>query len=225
MNNRLPMVISLLLVAAMLGASLWAWTALPADIRIPIHWGFDGMPNGFAGKTAGLLFAPLLAAAISILFFVIPLVEPRRANLVSSSKFYRASWIGIVVLMTAVHGATVAAALHYRVNVGSVVLASVSLLFMVIGNYLGKSRSNFFAGVRTPWTLSSEYSWQRTHILAGRLFIAAGALGFATTLALPVRDASHVFFVAMAATVVLSVVASYVFWLRDPDRKSGNGAQ
>jgi uncharacterized membrane protein len=114
--------------------------------------------------------------------------------------------------------------LHAGVQVGSVIIAAVCLMMIVMGNYMGKTRSMFLGGVRTPWTLSSEYSWQRTHALAGKLFIAAGALGFAATITLPAKDASHVFIVAMAAAIVLSVVASFVYWRRDPDRKSGDAA-
>ncbi len=84
---------------------------------------------------------------------------------------------------------------HVGAQVGGIVVAAVCLLLIVIGNYLGKTRSMFLGGVRTPWTLSSEYSWQRTHSLAGKLFVLSGALGFvaafmfATMLAAAIRDA------------------------------------
>ena len=61
-----------------------------------------------------------------------------------------------------------------------VLLAAVGLVLMVVGNYLGKVRSNFFFGIRTPWTLSSELSWNRTHRLAGRLLVALGLVTVAT---------------------------------------------
>lgn len=224
MKTRLPLLVTLVLIAAMLGVSLWAWTAIPADALLPIHWGIDGKPNGFAGKTFGLFFAPGLAALIGVVFAVIPLIEPRRANLLSSSKFYRASWIGVIALMAAVHGATVAAALRYPIDVGAVVLAAASLLFIVIGNYLGKTRSNFFAGVRTPWTLSSEYSWERTHRLAGRLFMITGAATIAALIALTPELATFILLGLSGATVAAALVMSYVYWARDPDRQAGDPA-
>jgi uncharacterized membrane protein len=221
MKTRLPLFVTLVLIAAMLGVSLWAWSAIPAGARLPIHWGIDGKPNGFAGKTVGLFFAPCLAALIGAVFAVIPLIEPRRANLLSSSKFYRASWIGVVALMAAVHGATVAAALRYPVDAGTVVLAAASLLFIVIGNFLGKTRSNFFAGVRTPWTLSSEYSWQRTHSLTGKLFIASVLCALGAVIVLGPKIGTFVLMATMAVTVSASLVMSYVYWRRDPDRRTG----
>ena len=80
----------------------------------------------------------------------------------------------MILLLAAIHGAALYAALHTGTSVSNVVVATVCLLIIVVGNYLGKTRSMFLAGVRTPWTLTSEYSWQRTHSLAGKLFIAAG---------------------------------------------------
>jgi uncharacterized membrane protein len=218
MNNRIPLIVSAAIVAAMLGASFWAWSQLADGAAIPIHWSASGMPDRFAKAPLALFMAPAMTALIAVLFWGIPWLEPRRLNLIASAKFYRASWIGVVLLLAASHGAALYSVLHAGVQVGSVVIACVCLLMIVIGNYLGKTRSMFLGGVRTPWTLSSEYSWQRTHSLAGKLFIAAGALGFAATVALPAKIASHVFLVSLAAAALVSVVASYVYWRRDPDR-------
>jgi uncharacterized membrane protein len=56
------------------------------------------------------------------------------------------------------------------------IFAMLGVMFMVIGNYLGKTRKNFFLGIRTPWTLASDEVWGRTHRLAGRLFIVLGLI-------------------------------------------------
>ncbi|HEX4304237.1 MAG TPA: SdpI family protein [Rhizomicrobium sp.] len=221
MNIRTPLWISFAIVVAMLAASVFALLHLPPGARIPIHWSFDGRPNGFAPAGYGVFMTPAITALMACLFAAIPWLEPRRLNLEQSAKFYRASWIALVVLLACVHGVGLYAAMHAGVPVGGLIEAAVSLLVIVIGNYLGKTRSMFLGGVRTPWTLSSEYSWQRTHSLAGKLLIAAGALGFAAAISLPAKPATHIFIGAMVLAIVLSVVASYVFWLRDPDRRNG----
>ena len=220
MNNRIPLIVSLAVVAAMLGASLWAWPLIAAGTPIPIHWGASGTPDQFAHSPLALFTGPAIAGLLALLFWGIPWLEPRRLNLIASSKFYRAAWISVILTIAVTHGVGLYSALHAGAPAGSIVIAAVCLMMIVMGNYLGKTRSMFLSGVRTPWTLSSEYSWQRTHALAGKLFIAAGALGFAATIALPTKQASHVFIYSMAAAIALSVVASYVFWRRDPDRKA-----
>jgi uncharacterized membrane protein len=100
------------------------------------------------------------------------------------------------------------------VRVDVVVPLAVGVMFLVIGNYLPVLRSNWFVGVRTPWTLSSEESWRRTHRLAGRLFMLSGA----AVVLITVVD-SHWGITAILATCVgsaaISIVYSYVVWRRD----------
>ncbi len=158
MSLRMPLVISFLLVLAMLAASAYAWTVLPDDARLAIHWSADGHVDGFARKPFALLFGPALAAGLSLVLAVVRLIEPRKFNLEASAKFFAVAWTGVIAVVAVAHGVIVATALHAVFNAAGVVVASSSVLFIVIGNFIGKSGSNFFAGIRTPWTLSSEYS-------------------------------------------------------------------
>ncbi len=166
MKNRGPIVISAAIVAAMPAASLWALFHIPPGTKIPIHWDVYGNPNGFADGPFALFMTPAMAALIAVLFAAIPAPEPRRLNLEGSAlpcnMDRRHSADGGRTWCAALY-----AAMHAGIQVGGVVIAAVCLLMIVIGNYLGKTRSMFLGGVRTPWTLSSEYSWQRTHSLAG----------------------------------------------------------
>lgn len=223
MNNRTPLFVSFVIVAAMLAISVWALFQLPTDASIPIHWNADGQPDRFAHGPYALFMAPAMTALIAMLFWAIPRIEPRRFNLVASGKFYRATWICVILLLAAMHGVAIYGALHAGTSMGNLVVAGVCLLIIVVGNYLGKTRSMFLAGVRTPWTLTSEYSWQRTHSLAGKLFILAGAVGFAAAITLSSKEASHIFVYALGTAVVFSVIASYVYWRRDPARHTGDG--
>jgi uncharacterized membrane protein len=36
---------------------------------------------------------------------------------------------------------------------------------------MGKMRPSYFMGIRTPWTLSSDENWTRTHRLGGRVWV------------------------------------------------------
>jgi uncharacterized membrane protein len=214
MKNRGPIVISAAIVAAMLAASMWALFHIPPGTKIPIHWNLYGAPDRFADAPLALFMTPAMAALVAILFVAIPALEPRRLNLERSAKFYHATWIAIITLMAAIHGVALYSTTHAGVQVGGVVIGGACLLLIVIGNYLGKTRSMFLGGV---WTLSSEYSWQRTHSLAGKLFMASGVLGFAAVIALPLPIAVSIFVCATVVTVLLSIVMSYVYWRRDPE--------
>jgi uncharacterized membrane protein len=95
-------------------------------------------------------------------------------------------------------------------------------MLIVLGNYLPKSRSNFFAGVRTPWTLSSEYSWEHSNRLFGRLLMMSGAATLAALLVLTAKLATMILVGMVLASAAASLVMSYVYWTRDPNRQQGS---
>ena len=224
MNIRLPLIVSLLVVAAMAALSAWAWQLLPDTARIAVHFDANGVENGFDDKARALIMMPVMAFGITALLAVIPQIEPRRSNLAASGKFYRAVWIGVIAILAMAHTSIVLGALHVAVDIPHTVLPAVAVLFIVIGNYLGKTRSNFFAGIRTPWTLSSEYSWEKTHRLTGRLFMLAGAATLAASFALPAKIAAEIMLAGLLASAAVGVVASYIYWRRDPSRRSSDSA-
>jgi uncharacterized membrane protein len=221
MSIRTPLLVSCLLIALMAAAGYWAWMQIPPHTEIAVHWGINGGPNGFANKTRALFLLPIMAVLLTAVLAVAPSIEPRRANLIASKKLYRAGWLGGLLVMVVAQAAIIMTALHRPFDVRSTVVAATSLLFIFAGNYLGKTRANFFAGIRTPWTLSSDYSWEKTHRLGGRLFVATGV---ATLLVLAADGTMPALFVqlgALAASLVATVAMSYVYWKRDPNK---NGA-
>jgi uncharacterized membrane protein len=222
MNIRLPLLISLVLVLAMLAASAAAWPLLPAGARLAVHWDVAGRANGFAAKPFALLFAPALAAVLSGVLAVIPRIEPRRLNLAASAKFYTASWLAAIAVVAVAHAAVLAAALNLAFNRSAVLAGAVAAMLIVLGNYLPKSRSNFFAGVRTPWTLSSEYSWEHSNRLFGRLLMMSGAATLAALLVLTAKLATMILVGMVLASAAASLVMSYVYWTRDPNRQQGS---
>ena len=224
MNNRTPILISIAILIAMLAASFWVWTRLPAGMEIPVHFDIHGNPNGFVKAPLGLFLMPAITALISLLFIALPAIEPRKLNLAHSAKFYRASWICIVLLMAVTHAMTLYSATHSGAPVGGIIVVGVCLLIIVIGNYLGKTRSMFLGGIRTPWSLTSEYSWQRTHSLAGKLFMLSGMAGFVAAFMFTSEAALGILLSTLFFAIGISIAMSYVYWRHDPDRRTGDTA-
>jgi uncharacterized membrane protein len=219
--NRRPMILfSAAVVAAMTLLSAWAWTQLPADAQVPIHWGIDGQVDGYASKVVGLSLLPVTTIAIAALLAVIPHFEPRRANLERSGKAYGAIWITVVTLLGGFHVLTVAAALGADLEISRLVLFGTGLLFVVIGNYLPKVRPNYLMGIRTPWTLASDLSWTRTHRLGGRLFVIEG-LVLAVLGLLDVGPELLAVTIIGAVVVLLVIVSAYSYqvWRVDPEKR------
>ena len=219
MNIRIPLLVSLALIAVMAAAGYLAWHLLPPGTAVAVHWGIDGKPNGYARGGFGFFVIPAVAAVVTLLMALAPRIEPRRFNLAASAKLYATGWIGAMLLLAIAQAMIVTNALFRPVDGRATIIAALSVLFIVMGNYFGKTRSNFFAGIRTPWTLSSDLSWEKTHRLGGKLFIATGAITLAILVIAGSALAMMIFLPLLLATIVVSVAMSYVYWKRDPDRQ------
>jgi uncharacterized membrane protein len=207
--------LQLALIAAMFIAADVVWPYAPQ--RMPTHWNLQGEVDGYGGKFVGLLLLPLVSLGLYALFLLLPLLDPGRANYRSFAAAYNVIRIAIMALLASLYAVTVAAALGAGVDVGMVVSLGIGVLFLVLGNVMGKIRPNWFVGVRTPWTLSSRLSWNKTHRLAGWIFIALG----------PLLAASGIFrapwfFVGTLAIAGVAlawlVVYSYLIYRTDPER-------
>jgi len=207
--------LSLTILAVMFVVAAASWSLAPD--QIPVHWSLAGVPDRFGGKFEGLLGLPLAATGIYLALVFLPRIDPRRAHYDAFSGPYAIIRTAIVGLLLAVdiyiqlwiRGRTAGIDLFMPVLVG--------VMIMVLGNYLPKLKSNWFIGIRTPWTLSSEQSWRKTHQLGGWLFVACGAVIIVTSLIAP--DRSRVaLFGALMPTLVVTVVYSYFAWRSDPER-------
>ncbi|HTP78587.1 MAG TPA: DUF1648 domain-containing protein [Rhizomicrobium sp.] len=225
MRLRMPLLFSFLILAVMLALSAWAWRILPAGARITTHWDAAGNPNGFMPKTLGLLILPAVGLGITALLSAIPLIEPRRQNLIASRQLYYSAWIGSLLVIAVSHVVTVMTAAGRHVNAPQIILVTVSALMIVLGNYLGKSRSTFMVGVRLPWTLTSEYAWQKSNRLMGLFMIATGLAVYPVLYFFGVRAGFAVFAGGLALGAIVGTVSSYLYWRHDPNRQTGDTAQ
>lgn len=212
-------VLMLVMAAIMIAVSVYAWFRLPANTSIPVHWGFDGRPNRFAGKTQGLFLMPGVAVVTALLFRLIPVIEPRRTNLLRSFVAWRAVSLSVAAFLLVFHIAIVGNVLGlFHLSVSTVAGVLVGMLLMALGNYLGKVRSNFLFGIRTPWTLTSNVTWDKTHRLGGKLFFVAGLVGGVLTLWRGTLGLRILVGLAVASAL-FCVLYSWLVWRKAPDRQ------
>lgn len=177
MTTRTTLLVCLALLAATLLLSVYFYGQLPE--RVPTHWGLDGKPDAYSSRTFATLFMPLIAAAMLALFMLLPALSPERFEVERFRGTYNVLCTGVVAYMAFVHFLTLRAALFPEMDLTRWLIGGMVLLFALIGNLLGKTRPNFFAGIRTPWTLASEPVWIATHRRAGRLTMACSGLALA----------------------------------------------
>lgn len=209
-----------LLLVAMFTVAALSWHVVPD--HMPVHWGLSGQPDRWGGRFEGLLLLPLVGVAVYLVLLAAPRIDPGRANYASFAGAYATVRLVVLVAMLAIQVMMVLAARGREVDMGAWVPLIVGGLFTVLGSLFGKLRPNWFIGLRTPWTLSSKQSWDRTHRAGGWLFILFGLLLMSLALGRPVWLVITVLGV-IAAGVIGLVVYSYVVWRDDPEKTAPAG--
>jgi uncharacterized membrane protein len=184
------------------------WNSFPD--QIPTHFGMDGKPDDYSGKAFGLFSLPVLNILMYFLFIALPLIDPKRKNYALFSDKYRIIRIVFHLFMTVIFFATTAYALGYQFNISKVIMYAVLFLFLLLGNYMGNVKHNYFIGVRTPWTLANEEVWTKTHRLTAKIWVGAT---LTMMLILPFVPGEDTFFgIYLAIITVIPVAYSYVIF-------------
>ncbi|MEM9668489.1 MAG: SdpI family protein [Pseudomonadota bacterium] len=191
--------------------------------QVPVHWGING-PDRFADASTASLYLWIVPGACvfaGMLFAGMPSLEPFRENLDRSIKAYNAVWVGVTALLIFVQIGIAASMTGHFVpgeEFPRAILAAVGLFFIVIGNYMPKTRANFIFGIRTPWTLTSDTAWEKTHRLGGRLFILAGLLAIALSGIAPIEMMVWLFIGILLPLISILFVYSFFAWKSATDR-------
>jgi uncharacterized membrane protein len=201
-----------LLILLALVATAIAWPRLPQEM--PLHWNVAGEVDRWGSKTAGALLLPLVMLATWVIMRALPKVDPRRANYAKMAGTYDLVITIVLAATLALHVTILAASIGYPVAIGTVAPLVVGVLFIVIGNVLPRARPNWWFGVRTPWTLSNDRVWERTHRVAGYAMFAAG-IGIALMAFVPGEAAKMTVLAASGVCAVVPVVYSYFAWRQE----------
>ena len=165
-----------MLTVAVLVATVVAYPHLPDSI--PRHWDIHGMPNGYSPKWT-LYFGPALMAAIMLVTWKLPWLSPKSYAVEGFRKTYLQVMLITLGMFAYCDGVILWIGVDHSLNVMRAIGAGLCLLFILVGNLLGKVRRNFFIGVRTPWALANERVWNAAHRLAAKTFVLSGLAGLA----------------------------------------------
>jgi uncharacterized membrane protein len=210
---------SYLFIVAAVGVAAFLYPSLPD--AVPSHWNIEGEVDGYMSKPWGVIVLPLTAILVFIVMRLIPVISPkgyRTESFANVMHIFQVTMVGFTSLVAIL---VLLAASGMNVPINEAIFAALGVMFMVIGNYLGKTRKNFFLGIRTPWTLASDEVWARTHRLAGRLFMLLGLIMFSGVF----FDLPVAFLIGMIGAIVLvPVVYSYVVYRRIEGFGEGGGS-
>jgi uncharacterized membrane protein len=193
------------------GFSFWAYPQLPAQVAT--HWGIDGQANGWSSRLMAVLLLPLIVIAVAAVMLAVPRIDPRRESWDLHGRTYW--WVTNLVLcfLLAAHVMVLGEGLGWQLPIARLVPVAVGVLLVLMGNVMPRLRPNWFMGIRTPWTLSSDEVWRRTHRLGGACLVVAGVLialsGF-------LRQGVTLYFLigAVGVCVLVPVGYSWLLWRR-----------
>jgi uncharacterized membrane protein len=185
--------------------TLVAYPSVPD--RVVSHWNAAGEADGFMPKLWGLGLIPLIMTGIIALLFVLPRIDPYKKNYEKFRNYYEGFILLFVFFMLAIQAQIILWSSGYQISPNLTFPFLMGTLFVYIGFLLGHAEQNWFVGIRTPWTLSSETVWKKTHELGGTLFKITGVIAFAGVLA--EKYAIWFIIVPALAVGVITVVYSY----------------
>ncbi|MEM3386651.1 MAG: SdpI family protein [Nitrososphaerales archaeon] len=199
-----------LLVASFL-ISIFTYPYMPE--LMPSHWNAAGEVDGYLPKFWGAFLIPLIMVGLYLLFVAIPRIDPLKDNIMRFISYYYGFILVMLLFMLVVQTQVILWGLGFKVSPNVIIPLGIGALFIYIGVLLGKAKRNWFIGIRTPWTLSSDVVWDKTHRIGGRLFIAVGLLSLVGVL-LP--EYAYLFILApILAVSIYTVVYSYIAYQRD----------
>ncbi len=174
MTTKTTSIIALGLIAVAAIAGLVLWNQLPDQMAS--HWNANDEVDGTMPKFWGVFLMPLVTLGIFVLFILIPNIDPLKANVAEFRETFNLFIVFFAAFILYIHALTLAWSLGYNnFKMSAAMLPMIGLLFLFIGYMLRKAKRNFFIGIRTPWTLSSDMVWNKTHQLGSILFMVSGA--------------------------------------------------
>ncbi|MBN9308583.1 MAG: SdpI family protein [Devosia sp.] len=173
----------IILLAVLLGAVGAGFALIPAGTRLPIHWGANGLPDGFASRETALLWPVGIVAFVWAVMLILMRVAP--AGETKGGRHATGVVLtGLTGLFAVIEIVTVLIGLGFEIEMVRALGFALAVLLVVLGNALPKSQPNSIAGIRIPTTLGDPANWQATHRFTGWLCMAGGvALAVAAALA------------------------------------------
>ena len=184
--------------------------------KIAFHWNAQGQVDGYISKFWGLFLMPLISLMLFLLFIAIPKIDPLKHNIEKFRKYYD----GFVLLMTVylfyVYLLIIFWNIGIRLNIVQSLVPAIGILFYYVGILTENAKRNWFIGIRTPWTLSSERVWEQTHKIGGKLFKIAGIIAF--TGVFFERYALFFILVPIILVAAYTIIYSYLEYQKERDK-------
>jgi len=192
----------MILILIFLGFALGAYFYPSLPDKVPTHWNASGEVDGYGSKLFGAFGLPAISLATYLLYIALPYIDPKRKNYTDFESTFQFLKYLLILFFLGIELMTLLIASGVMVNKPIFIQIMVSLLFILIGNVMGRFKHNYFVGIKTPWTLANEEVWRKTHRMAAPLWVLGGVVNI--VLALTGMDFNGIGFIVII--IVISIV-------------------
>jgi len=214
----------IIMVVVFFATGAWFYPQLPAQVAS--HWNAAGQVNGSMSRALGAFLLPIIFIILATLLFAIPRIDPRRENIAKFRRYYDwfvaafAVFFYYIYLLTLLWnlggGSGASGGVGSGVapfNLSAAIIPPLAGLIYIIGMILPHTEPNWFIGIRTPWTISNDAVWHKTHQAGGWAFRASGVIALAGIFFAP---AVAIWFLVapLIVSAVGLVIYSYVLYER-----------
>ncbi|MBQ7296147.1 MAG: SdpI family protein [Clostridia bacterium] len=202
--SKAKLIITSIITLIPILVGLILWNQLPDSMVT--HWGVGNVPNGWSSKAMAVFGLPGFLFIIHWVCLLATKADPKSKD-INKKLIDLVLWI-CPLLSVLLGGVSYSYSLGYKVNVQAVVMIFLGVLFVIIGNYLPKCKQSYTMGIKLPWTLNDEENWNKTHRLAGKLWVAGGLIMIATAFV----AGAFVSVAVIALMVIIPTVYSYILY-------------
>lgn len=203
-HNKFKIIIASVITLLPMIFGFAVWDRLPEDIATSFGW--NGEVTGYSSKLFAVAGLPVILALANLICIIGTNTDPRKKNI--DNKVFSVV-ISIVPVCSLICGACIYGnAFEYNVNIENIMSAFVGIIILILGIILPGCKQNYTVGIKLPWTLHDEDNWNKTHKLAGKIWIIGGILMIIAGLI-----SFEVLFVGIIfAIVIIPTVYSYLLY-------------
>ncbi|MFA5108473.1 MAG: SdpI family protein [Candidatus Micrarchaeia archaeon] len=204
---RKMQILSIALVALSFITALYAYFYMQMPEKMASHWNIEGQVDGYMDKGVALFLMPIISLVMLGLFYVIPMLDPLKKNYSEFQKEYDGMVAILVGFLYYVYLLTLVYSVGYKIDIMRFLAPAFGALFYYMGVVISRAKQNWFVGIRTPWTLSSENVWTKTHDICSKMFKVAAVIALFGAFVPQLFIASIILLVMIA---IFSFVYSYL---------------
>ena len=203
-KNKLKIIISSVITLLPMIFGFLVWDRLPENVATSFGW--NGEITGYSSKMFAVVGLPAILTFVNLICIIATSADPRRKNI--NNKVFSIV-LSIVPVCSLLCGICIYAnALGYKISVESIMPVFMGVLFLVLGFILPKCKQNYTIGIKLPWTLHDEENWNKTHKLAGKLWIYGGIIMIVSGL----FNLTFIFVTIIFALVIIPTVYSFLIY-------------